>query len=102
MLCGVAAPRLPQGRVTDISVYGSPGMRASNVSALHTDAQVWAARDATDWIQDVPHLEVAGLGHGADPVSPSFGARVVSSVGADGSTPGTSRPARRACATSPG
>ena len=26
-------------------------------------------RDSDDWIQDVPHLEVGGLGHGADPVS---------------------------------
>ncbi len=82
VLCGVGAARLPQRKVTDIAVYGSPGMRASNVAGLHTSARVWAARDATDWIQDVPYLEVAGLGHGADPVSPSFGARVVSAAGA--------------------
>jgi hypothetical protein len=82
VLCGVGAARLPQGKVTDIAVYGSPGMRAANVSALHTSAQVWAARDATDWIRDVPYLEVAGLGHGPDPVSPAFGARVISAAGA--------------------
>ncbi len=52
------------------------------MAALHTRAQVWATRDDTDWIQDVPYLEVAGLGHGADPVSPSFGARIVSAEGA--------------------
>jgi hypothetical protein len=82
VLCGVGAARLPQRTVTDIAVFGSPGMRASNVAGLHTSAQVWAARDSTDWIQDVPYLEVAGLGHGPDPVSPSFGARVISAAGA--------------------
>lgn len=82
VLCGVGAARLPQEKVTDITVYGSPGMRAANVRALHTSARVWAARDATDWIQDVPYVEVAGVGHGADPVSPAFGARIVSAAGA--------------------
>ena len=81
VLCGVAASRLPSS-VTDITVYGSPGMRAANVAGLHTRARVWAAGDATDWIQDVPYLEFAGLGHGTDPVSPAFGARVVSAEGA--------------------
>ena len=37
-----------------------------------------------NWISDVPHLEIAGLGHGADPVSDGFGARVISAAGADG------------------
>jgi hypothetical protein len=82
VLCGVGAARLPQEKVTDIAVYGSPGMRAANVRALHTRARVWAARDATDWIKDVPYVEVAGVGHGADPVSRAFGARVVSAAGA--------------------
>jgi hypothetical protein len=82
VLCGVGASQLPQRKVTDITVAGSPGMRASSVSALHTHARVWAARDATDWIQDVPYVQVGGLGHGTDPVSPSFGARVVSAAGA--------------------
>ncbi|MDF3288331.1 alpha/beta hydrolase [Streptomyces silvisoli] len=80
--CGVAASRLPQQKVTDITVYGSPGMRADNVAGLHTRARVWATRDDTDWIQDVPYLEVAGIGHGTDPVSSSFGARVISAAGA--------------------
>ncbi|MDI5968098.1 alpha/beta hydrolase [Streptomyces sp. SL13] len=82
VLCGVGAARLPQRKVTDIAVYGSPGMRARDVAALHTSARVWAARDATDWIQDVPYVEVAGVGHGADPVSPAFGARIISAAGA--------------------
>ncbi|GHH84301.1 hypothetical protein GCM10018793_48320 [Streptomyces sulfonofaciens] len=83
VLCGVAARRLPE-RVTDIAVSGSPGMRASHASQLGTDARIWAMRDSDDWIRDVPNLEVGGLGHGADPVSSGFGARVLSADGARG------------------
>ncbi|MER6053439.1 alpha/beta hydrolase [Streptomyces sp. NPDC020883] len=83
VVCGVAARSLP-GNVTDIAVAGSPGMRAGNLAGLGTHARVWAMRDADDWIQDVPYLEVGGLGHGADPVDPSFGARVLSAEGAAG------------------
>ncbi|MGW4028166.1 alpha/beta hydrolase [Streptomyces sp. NPDC004838] len=92
VVCGVAARRLTE-RVTDIAVAGSPGMRAENVAALRARARVWAMRDHDDWIEDVPHLEVGGLGHGEDPVSPGFGARVMSAAGAIGHTgyfePGT-------------
>jgi len=84
VLCGVAAPRLPNARVRDIAVFGSPGMRVDDVSGLHTRAHVWAARDSGDWISDVPHVEFAGLGHGPDPVSAGFGARVFSAAGASG------------------
>ncbi|MFB7600487.1 alpha/beta hydrolase [Streptomyces sp. NPDC056160] len=83
VLCGVAAHALP-GRVSDIAVAGSPGMRAARASHLRTSAHVWAMRDATDWIRDVPYLELGGLGHGADPVSSAFGARVLSAEGAEG------------------
>ncbi|MER7664826.1 MULTISPECIES: alpha/beta hydrolase [unclassified Streptomyces] len=92
VVCGVAARQLPE-RVTDIAVAGSPGMRAENAAALHTRARVWAMRDSDDWIQDVPHLAVGGLGHGEDPVAPAFGARVMSAADAVGHTgyfePGT-------------
>ncbi|MFD5703509.1 alpha/beta hydrolase [Streptomyces lasiicapitis] len=92
VVCGVAARRLPP-RVTDIAVAGSPGMRADNASGLGSHARIWATRDSDDWIQDVPHMEVGGLGHGADPVSAGFGARVVSADRARGHTgyfePGT-------------
>ncbi|MYT28362.1 alpha/beta hydrolase [Streptomyces sp. MspMP-M5] len=83
VVCGLAARSLP-GNVTDIAVAGSPGMRAGSLAGLGTHARVWAMRDADDWIQDVPYLEVGGLGHGADPVDPSFGARVLSAEGAAG------------------
>ncbi|MFG3493955.1 alpha/beta hydrolase [Streptomyces sp. NPDC047928] len=83
VVCGLAAHALP-ARVTDIAVAGSPGMRAETAAALGTGARVWAMRDAEDWIADVPYLDVAGVGHGADPVAPEFGARLLSAAGAAG------------------
>ncbi|MFE4535733.1 alpha/beta hydrolase [Streptomyces scopuliridis] len=83
VVCGVAAHALP-GRVTDVAVAGSPGMRVGNAAQLRTDAYVWAMRDRDDWIQDVPYMAVGGLGHGADPVARGFGARVISARGAIG------------------
>ncbi|MEV8416322.1 alpha/beta hydrolase [Streptomyces niveus] len=83
VVCGVAARRLP-ARVTDVAVAGSPGMRVGSAGALGTHARVWAMRDQDDWIQAVPYLEVGGLGHGADPVTRDFGARVLSARGAVG------------------
>ncbi|WP_351236802.1 alpha/beta hydrolase [Streptomyces sp. NPDC002133] len=92
VVCGVAARELPD-RVGDLAVAGSPGMRVESAAQLRTDARVWAMRDGDDWIQDVPYLEVGGLGHGADPMTPAFGARVLSAAGAVGHTgyfePGT-------------
>ncbi|MEU6166423.1 alpha/beta hydrolase [Streptomyces tanashiensis] len=72
VVCGLAAHRL---KAKDLVVFGSPGMRAENVSELGTSARVWAAKDPTDWIDRVPNVEFAGLGHGADPTDPAFGAR---------------------------
>jgi hypothetical protein len=83
VLCGVAAHAMP-ARVTDIAVAGSPGMRVEKAAQLGTSARVWAMRDADDWVQDVPYLEVGGLGHGEDPVSSAFGARVLSAREARG------------------
>ncbi|MDL5201362.1 alpha/beta hydrolase [Streptomyces sp. ALI-76-A] len=83
VVCGLAARGLPD-RVADIAVAGSPGMRVASAAHLRTSARVWAMRDADDWIQDVPYLEVGGFGHGADPMSSAFGARVLSARGADG------------------
>jgi Alpha/beta hydrolase len=81
VVCGVAGRDTP-GRVTDIAVAGSPGMRADTVSDLGTDAKVWAMRGQDDWIAGVPHLDFGGLGHGSDPVSPGFGAQRLSTEGA--------------------
>ncbi|WP_030341270.1 alpha/beta hydrolase [Streptomyces sp. NRRL S-1022] len=83
VVCGVAAHGMPR-RVADIAVAASPGMRVTQASHLGTSARVWAMRDASDWVQDVPYLELGGLGHGADPVSSAFGARVLSARDAQG------------------
>ncbi|MFJ9028700.1 alpha/beta hydrolase [Streptomyces sp. NPDC102274] len=81
VVCGLAASEV---NATDIVVLGAPGMRAGRVADLHTDARVWAAKDPTDWISKVPHVEIAGLGHGQDPTAPSFGARRVPADLAEG------------------
>ncbi|MEU6675791.1 alpha/beta hydrolase [Streptomyces sp. NPDC046925] len=90
VVCGLAAPRLT---ASDLVVLGSPGMRADSVADLHTSARVWAARDDSDWIGDVPNVELFGLGHGEDPADPGFGARRVPAERAEGHTgyfaPGT-------------
>jgi alpha/beta hydrolase family protein len=73
VVCGLAAPRLP---VTDIAVFGSPGMDASSAASLGTTARVWAGRESDDPIRFVPHVRLFGIGFGADPMSPGFGARI--------------------------
>jgi hypothetical protein len=72
---GLAASRLPR-QVTDLAVFGSPGMGVDEVSRLHTTARVWAGESARDWIRWVPGVRLLGLGHGTRPTARSFGARV--------------------------
>ncbi|GEB58950.1 alpha/beta hydrolase [Streptomyces gardneri] len=91
VVCGLAARDL---KAKDLVVFGSPGMRAANVAELGTSARVWAAKDPTDWIDRIPNVELAGLGHGTDPTDPDFGARRVPAEDANGHggyfAPGTS------------
>ncbi len=86
VVCAYAAPELVQTGVTlsDIVVFGSPGMDVSTVSALGTSARVWAARATADWIRWVPNVRMFGVGHGTDPTDPAFGARVLAVPDADG------------------
>ncbi|MGW6947006.1 alpha/beta hydrolase [Streptomyces xanthophaeus] len=90
VVCGLAARRTD---ARDLVVFGSPGMRTSTAAGLRTGARVWAARGPSDWIADVPNVEFAGIGHGADPTSPAFGARRVPAADVQGHTgyfaPGT-------------
>jgi hypothetical protein len=72
---GYAASRLDP-RVTDIAVFGSPGMGVDDVTGLGTGARVWAGQSDDDWIGWVPSGRVSGLGHGTRPVDPGFGARL--------------------------
>ncbi|MFL4494531.1 alpha/beta hydrolase [Streptomyces sp. VTCC 41912] len=93
VVCGLAVPHAGRGRLADLVVFGSPGMRRDDAAQLRTTTRVWAARDASDWIGRVPHVELLGLGHGADPTDPAFGARRVPAERAQGHTgylaPGT-------------
>ncbi|MFJ7272102.1 alpha/beta hydrolase [Streptomyces sp. NPDC099050] len=90
VVCGLAARHTD---ATDIVAFGSPGMRADSVGGLGTGARVWAARGPSDWISDVPNVQFAGLGHGADPTSAAFGARRIDAADVAGHagyfTPGT-------------
>lgn len=74
VVCGLAAHEL---KAKDLVVLGSPGMRAENVGELRTSGRVWAAKGPSDWIDNVPNVAFAGLGHGEDPTDPGFGARRV-------------------------
>nr|AAZ23058.1 probable secreted protein [Streptomyces fradiae] len=90
VVCGLAAHRMP---ASDLVVAGSPGLRADTVEKLGSAARVWAAKAPGDWIDNVPHVEFLGLGHGVDPADPAFGARSVPADRAEGHTgyfaPGT-------------
>jgi hypothetical protein len=81
VVCGRAAPRL---QVSSLVVVGSPGMDVWSRAALHTSATVWAGIAPDDPIGLVPHTRVDGLGHAADPTSPSFGAKPLPVDGAHG------------------
>lgn len=63
-----------------VVVFGSPGMGVGSRAGLGSAVPLWAGRGSTDWITDVPNVSVQVLseqiGFGADPTSPSFGARV--------------------------
>ncbi|WP_110944167.1 alpha/beta hydrolase [Streptomyces niger] len=93
VVCGLAAPRAGRPAVGDVILFGSPGTRTERAADLHAGGHVWAARDASDWIADIPNVELLGLGHGADPTDPAFGARRVAADRAEGHTgylvPGT-------------
>ncbi|MFT2014929.1 alpha/beta hydrolase [Streptomyces sp. 796.1] len=80
VVCGRAAHRFGAA-VADLVVLGSPGVRAEHAADLGTSARVWAARDGADWIGRVPHVQLFGLGHGADPAAADFGARRLSTAG---------------------
>ncbi|MCC3767785.1 alpha/beta hydrolase [Streptomyces sp. UNOC14_S4] len=85
VVCGLAARDLGADEAADLVVLGSPGVRADSAADLHTGARVWAVRrNGDDWIGTIPNVELFGLGHGTDPTSAEFGARVVSSGGSHG------------------
>ncbi|WP_037899232.1 alpha/beta hydrolase [Streptomyces sp. NRRL S-350] len=94
VVCGTVAPEIPRAAaspsdtsgITDMMVFGSPGMGVQSTTELGTGVHVWATRNPSDWIGNVPFLEVGGLGHGADPTASGFGAEQISSARAVGHT----------------
>ncbi|MCX5304726.1 alpha/beta hydrolase family protein [Streptomyces sp. NBC_00160] len=62
--------------VGDMVLFGSPGTGAGSARELPTGARVWAGRGSGDWIGNVPHVRLGGIGFGTDPVDPAFGARL--------------------------
>ncbi|WP_327676655.1 alpha/beta hydrolase [Kitasatospora sp. NBC_00458] len=92
VVCGTAAPDIPRAAaspsdtsgITDLVVFGSPGMGVESTSELGDGVHVWATRNESDWIGNVPYLEFGGLGHGADPTSADFGSEQVSSARSSG------------------
>lgn len=62
--------------MTDLAVFGSPGMGVADVAALGTTARVWAGQSTRDWTRWIPGVRVFGLGHGTKPTDPHFGARL--------------------------
>jgi hypothetical protein len=81
VVCGHAAAQL---RVASIIAIGSPGMDVARAADLHATAAIWTALAPDDPIGLVPHTMVEGYGHGANPVSPEFGARDLPIEGAHG------------------
>ncbi|HEY3684329.1 MAG TPA: alpha/beta hydrolase [Streptosporangiaceae bacterium] len=79
VVCGRAASRVP---VANVVALASPGMDVPSARAVK--GRVWAGRAADDLIRLTPHVRLGGLGHGADPMSPAFGARLIDTAGDHG------------------
>jgi hypothetical protein len=71
-------------RAGQVVALAAPGMGARSAGELGASARVWAARVADDPIRFAPDVRVGGFGHGADPVTPGFGARVFETGAAAG------------------
>lgn len=66
--------------VTDVALYGSPGLGAATAgAAFGHETRVWAGRGSGDWTRWIPHVRVEALGSavgfGPDPLS-AVGTRV--------------------------
>ncbi|TSB31533.1 hypothetical protein FNJ62_05865 [Streptomyces benahoarensis] len=84
VVCGSAMGTMAPGTasaLSDIVVFGSPGMGVRSRSELGTHVPFWAGRGTRDWIADVPHASVSvfgvSVGFGSDPTSTPFGAKVL-------------------------
>jgi Alpha/beta hydrolase len=82
VVCGLASAGVgedePGLEVSDIVVFGSPGMGVESADDLAGEARLWAGRGTGDWISAVPNESFSMLGttvgFGDEPTDPSFGA----------------------------
>ena len=70
--------------VTDLVTLAAPGLDVARAAELTASGRVWAARAPDDPIRYTPFVRLAGLGHGTDPTSAGFGARVLRTGTASG------------------
>ncbi|MFI9841437.1 alpha/beta hydrolase [Nonomuraea sp. NPDC051941] len=74
------------------STAGVKGAQGGAKGVAVVPLRVWAGLGENDWVRFVPKVKLGPVGFGADPMSPSFGARVFA-VGSGGHsdyfTPGT-------------
>ncbi|MEU3456781.1 alpha/beta hydrolase [Micromonospora sp. NPDC006766] len=82
LVVGLAARRSPAG-VTDVVTLGGVGVGVDRADDLGR-VRIWAAEAPTDWIRRVPQVRLPGLGHGARPGNPAFGARPLPTTGVTG------------------
>ncbi|MFI0419827.1 alpha/beta hydrolase [Spongiactinospora sp. 9N601] len=74
VLCAKAVPGLG---VSDLVVYGSPGLGADSAADLALGGtRLWAGLGGADWMRNVPKCRLGPLGFGPDPAAPGFGATV--------------------------
>lgn len=78
-----AADQLPD-TVTDLVLLGSPGIDALTARGLKRHGRLWVGSASGDWTRWVPDLRLLGLGHGANPARPWFGARRLDTTGVSG------------------
>jgi hypothetical protein len=79
VVCAIAAPEAAP--ISEIALYGSPGVGIGSAARLGTSARIWAGRAANDWIRFVPSVRLAGIGFGTDPTAAEFGARIFDAGG---------------------
>ncbi|MFB7615260.1 alpha/beta hydrolase [Kitasatospora sp. NPDC056181] len=83
VVCGLAG--LGPQQTSGVVVLGSPGMGVGSAAELDPRVPLWAVeRNGSDWIGNVPNVSLLGLGHGADPTAPGFGARPLPATGSHG------------------
>lgn len=83
-VCARSFAEPAQPPVVSLTMLGSPGVGQDTAAGIGFDGPIYVATADSDWIRNIPHVTFAGMGHGADPTSPEFGATLLDSTGVDG------------------